>query len=83
MELPYYMHFIAGITKKTNVDSIGFSFVHSIEIEAHSVRPQTNIQVVKFCSLRGEGGRGWEGRVKNGVRMKLMITLDWFEFIFC
>ena len=26
--------------------------------------------VVKFCSLRGEGRRGWEGRLKNGVRMK-------------
>ena len=32
--------------------------------------------VVKFCSLRGEGRRGWEGRLKNGVRMKHMITLD-------
>ena len=27
-------------------------------------------RVAKFCSLRGEG------RVKNGVRMKHMITLD-------
>ena len=26
--------------------------------------------VVKFCSLRGEGRSGWEGRVKNEVRMK-------------
>ena len=26
-------------------------------------------RVVKFYSLRGEGRRGWEGRVKNGVRM--------------
>ena len=32
--------------------------------------------VVKSCSLRGEGRRGWEGRLKNGVRMKHMITLD-------
>ena len=32
--------------------------------------------VVKFCGLRGEGRRGSEGRLKNGVRMKLMITLD-------
>ena len=32
--------------------------------------------VVKFCSLRGEGRRGWEVRDKNGVRMKHMITLD-------
>jgi hypothetical protein len=27
--------------------------------------------VVKFCSLRGEGRRGWEGRLNNGVRMKI------------
>ena len=33
-------------------------------------------EAVKFCSLRGEGKMGWEGRVKNGVRMKHMITLD-------
>ena len=31
--------------------------------------------VVKFGSLRREGRRGWKGRVKNGVRMKHMITL--------
>ena len=24
------------------------------------------IGVVKFCSLRGEGRRGWEARLKNG-----------------
>ena len=29
---------------------------------------------VKFCSLRGEGKKGWEGRLKNGI--KHMITLD-------
>ena len=33
--------------------------------------------VVKFCSLRGEG------RLKNGVRMKHMITIDYIEFRFC
>ena len=33
-----------------------------------------SIRVVKFCSLRGEGISGWEGRAKNGVRMKHMIT---------
>ena len=38
--------------------------------------------VVKFCSLRGEGRRGWEGRVKNGVRMNHMITLEEIEFSF-
>ena len=32
--------------------------------------------VVKFCSLRGEG------RVKNGVRMNHMITLEEIEFSF-
>ena len=33
-----------------------------------------NLGVVKFCSLRGEG------RLKNGVRIKHMITLDYIEF---
>ena len=32
--------------------------------------------VVKICSLRGEGSRVWKGRVKTGVRIKHMITLD-------
>ena len=32
--------------------------------------------VVKFCSLRGEGRRGWEGRVKNEVRMEYIFTLE-------
>ena len=32
--------------------------------------------VVKLYSLRGEGRRGWESRVKSGVRMKHMITVD-------
>ena len=31
-------------------------------------------RVVKF--LRGEGRRGWEGRVRNVVRIKHMIKLD-------
>ena len=39
--------------------------------------------VVKFCSLRGEGRRGWEDRFKNGVRIKHMITLELIEFSFC
>ena len=26
--------------------------------------------VVKLYSFRGEGRKGWEGRLKNGVRMK-------------
>ena len=36
--------------------------------------------IVKFCSLRREGRTGWEGRVKNGVRMEHMITLEFIEF---
>ena len=32
--------------------------------------------IVKYCSLRGKGRREWEGRLKNVVRMKHMITLD-------
>ena len=39
--------------------------------------------VVKVCSLRDEGRRGWEGKVKNGVRIKHMIILEWIEFSFC
>ena len=39
--------------------------------------------VVKFCSLSGEDRMGWEGRVKNGGRMKYMITLELIEFSFC
>ena len=39
--------------------------------------------VVNFCSLRREGRRGWEGRLKNRVRIKHMITLDYIKFIFC
>ena len=38
--------------------------------------------VVKFYSLREEGKRGLEGRVKNGVRMKHIFTLDYIEFYF-
>ena len=32
--------------------------------------------VVKFCSIRGEGRRSWDVRVKDGVRMQHMITLE-------
>ena len=39
--------------------------------------------VLKFCKLRGEGRRGWgEGRVKNGVRMKHMITYSLLYLVF-
>ena len=37
--------------------------------------------LVMFCSLRGEGRRDWESRVKNGVKMKHMFTLELIEFI--
>ena len=37
--------------------------------------------VVKFCSLRGEGRRGWERRVKNGVRMKHMINYNRLDLL--
>ena len=36
--------------------------------------------IVKFCNLRGEGRWGWQGRVRNGVRMKHIIALDKIEF---
>ena len=32
--------------------------------------------VVKFCSFRGEVRSGWEGRLKDGVILRHMITLD-------
>ena len=35
-----------------------------------------SVGVVKFCSLRGEGRRDLESKIKNGVRMKHIITLD-------
>ena len=40
--------------------------------------------VAKFCSLRGEGRTGWEGRVKNGVRIKTYdyIRIDLILFLF-
>ena len=40
--------------------------------------------VVKFSSLRGEGRTGWEGRVKNGVRIKTYdyIRIDLILFLF-
>ena len=40
----------------------------------HTTRTHGSFGVVNFCSLRGEGRRGWEGRLKNRVRMKHMIT---------
>ena len=43
----------------------------------------TNLGFIKFCNLRGEGRMGWEGRVKNGVRMKHKITLESIKFSFC
>ena len=42
----------------------------------HTHIQHTLIRVVTFCSLRGEGRRGWEGGLKNGVRIKQMIILE-------
>ena len=40
--------------------------------------------VVKLCTLRGEGRKGFEGWLKNEVRMKHIIyTVDYIEFSFC
>ena len=52
-----------------------YTFYHVCEWDAKSAHTQRTLindsfGVVKFYSLRGEGRRGWEGRVKNGVRMK-------------
>jgi hypothetical protein len=41
-----------------------------------------SFEVVKFFSLRGEGRRGWEGSLKNGVKVKQMITVDYIKFSF-
>ena len=60
---------------------MNFFFYHVCEGDAKSAHTQHTLNsgsfgVVKFFSLRGEGRLGWEGRLKNGVRMKHMITLD-------
>ena len=39
--------------------------------------------VVKISRLRREGRKGWERRVKIGVRMKHMIPVNYIEFSFC
>ena len=44
--------------------------------------PNLHTHVVTLCSLRREGRRGWEGWLKNGVRIKHMITVDYIEFSF-
>ena len=52
---------------------------HVCERDAKSTHTHDSFGVVKFCSLRGEGRRGREGELKNGVRMKSYdyIRLDW------
>ena len=62
------------INTETNFESIPSI---TCERDAKSTHTQHTLisdlfGVVKFCSLSGEGRGGWEGRVKNGVRMKHM-----------
>ena len=56
-----------------------YTFYHICERDAKSAHTliRDSSRVVKFFSLRGEGRSGWEDRVKNGVRMKHMITLEY------
>ena len=57
---------------------------HDKSLHPHTTHPHLgSFGVVKFCSLRGEDRRGWEGWLKNGVRMKHMFTVDYIEFSFC
>ena len=44
--------------------------------EMPNLHTQTTCTHLALSSLGGEGRRGWEGRLKNKVRMKHMITLD-------
>ena len=66
---------------------INFESIHSITYVRDAKSAHTLISdlfgVVKFCSLIEEGRRGWEGRVKNGVRMKHRITLESIKFSYC
>jgi hypothetical protein len=45
-------------------------------LHTHNKQKSETVGVVTFSSLSGKGRIGWEGRVKNGVRMKHMITLE-------
>ena len=54
-----------------------------ISNSSHAHTPLGLFGLVKFCCLRGEGRMGWEGWLKNGVRMKHMITVNYIEFSFC
>ena len=53
-----------------------YTFYHVCERDDKSTFLSGSFGVVKFCSLRWECRRGWEGRLKNGVRMKHLITVD-------
>ena len=62
-----------------------YSFYNVCERDAKSAHTEHTLisdsfRVVKFCSWRGEGRRGWKGRVKKEVRMKHImynIRIDW------
>ena len=62
-----------------------YTFYHVCERDAKSAHPliSDSFGVVKLCSLRREGRRGWEDMVENKVRMKHMITLEYIKFSFC
>ena len=66
--------------KEINFDSITFiTYVKempNLHTHTHNTLISDPFGVVKLCCLRGEGRRGREGRVMNGVRMKHMITLQ-------
>ena len=51
-----------------------YTVYHVRERDAKSAHTQHTL-INDFCSLSGEGRRFWEGRVKNRVRMKHIITL--------
>ena len=61
----------------------GYSFPLYIRVKCKIIHISVSFGVVKFYSSRGEGRRGWEGRVKNGVKMKHIITLEYIEFSSC
>ena len=56
---------------------INFESIPSITYVKEMTNLHTHLfdpfRVVKFCSLRREGRRGWKDRVKNGVRLNHMI----------
>ena len=71
------MKFSAFINNNTeiNFDAI-ISFTSLKEMPNLHTLISDSFEVVKFCSSRGDGRTVCEVRVKNGVRMKHMITLE-------